>query len=258
MPRKRTSQATSRPASIHDEQKRIERDVFTSFCVASGLPCIPDSLRQPSPPAPDILVTLEGMGEVWFELTDISPEAEILRRNVLNQIPGALLEYVEALPADLRRGFDTKYSNALIFPSMTGLHGSRDLCKHVPAVVHALLSLPDGFEGSVAEEGVNLPPTTVSLCVYRGDNIRGPAFSSIGASFLPRLNIAALTNKFSKAYVASGRCELLAWIADGAMFHKEDREEIPRVVASGISSSPFDRVWVYELASGHLERFDRV
>ncbi|WP_331611635.1 hypothetical protein [Povalibacter sp.] len=203
------------------------------------------------------MVTIEGMGEVCFELTDISPEAEIRRRNVLHRTSDAFLECLDELPAETQRIFDAKYSNAVIFPSMVGLRGDRDLRRRAPDVLRTLLSLPDGFEGSVAEAGIDLPPATISLCVYRTDHTQGPAFSSIGASFLPRLNIAALSNKFSKTYAVSGRCELLAWIGDGGIFHEEDKNEIPAVIASAIGNSPFDRVWLYEPASGYVQCFAR-
>lgn len=241
----------------HEEHKRVERNVFEAFCAASGLTYLPGSLRQLAPPAPDILVTIDSVGEVGFELTDISPAAEILRRNVLHRTSDALLEYLAELPIEMQRAFDAKYANALIFPSMIGLRGDRDLRKHAPEVVQTLLSLPDGFEGSVAAAGIDLPPATISLCVYRDDHIQGPAFNSIGASLLPRLNIAALSNKFSKTYTVSGRCELLAWIGDGGMFHEEDKNQIPTVIASAIGGSPFDCVWLYELGSGGVQRFER-
>lgn len=256
MPRPRNPQLATK-ISNHEEQKRIEREVFDRFCVASGLVYLPGSFRQPPPPAPDILVAIEGVGEVHFELTDISPEAEIRRRNVLHRTSDAFLECLDELPVDTQRIFDAKYSNAIIFPSMVGLRGDRDLRKHAPEVLRTLLSLPDGFEGSVAEAGIDLPPRTMSLCVYRTDRSQGPAFNSVGASFLPRLNIAALSNKFSKTYAVSGRCELLAWIGDGAMFHEADKTEIPMVVTSSIRDSPFDCVWLYEPASGRVERFQR-
>ena len=71
------------------------------------------------------------------------------------------------------------------------------------------------------------------------------------------LSDLALSNKFSKTYAVSGRCELLAWIGDGAMFHEADKTEIPMVVTSSIRDSPFDCVWLYEPASGRVERFQR-
>jgi hypothetical protein len=243
--------------SNHEEQKRVEQEVFNAFCDVAGLTYQSGSFRQLSPPAPDIAVTIEGVGEVFFELTDISPASEIHRRNVLHQTPDAFIEHLNELPIETQRAFDAKYSNAIIFPSMGGLKGARDLRRHVPAVFHALMSLPEGFEGSVANAGVSLPPATLSLCVYRADHLRGPMFNAIGGSFLPRLNLDALLNKFSKSYVASGRLDLLAWIGDGGMFHEEDKVEIPKLIASGIASSPFDCVWVYEMASGFVRRFER-
>lgn len=256
MERARNHQLSTK-ISNHEEQKRIEREVFDRFCEASGLAYLSGSLRQPLPPAPDILVFIEGLGDVHFELTDISPEAEIRRRNVLHRTSDAFLDCLDELPVETQQIFDAKYSNAIIFPSMIGLRGDRDLRKHAPDVLRTLLALPDGFEGSVAEAGIDLPPATISLCVYRTDHIHGPAFNSIGASLLPRINIAALSNKFSKTYTVSGRCELLAWIGDGGIFHEEDKHEIPGVIASAIGNSPFDRVWLYEPASGYVQQFGR-
>lgn len=242
----------------HEEQKRIEREVFDAFCLASGQTYLPGSLRQPPPPEPDILVTIEGLGDVCFELTDISPEAEIRRRNILHKTPDAFLRYLRQLPIERQRAFDEKYSNAIIFPSMVGLLGGRDLAKHIPAITNILISLPDGFEGSLAEAGIDLPPATISLSIYRADSIKGPAFNSIGASWLPRLNISALSNKLTKTYPASVRCELLAWIGDGGVFHDEDKNEIPKVIKSTIVDSSFHRVWLYDTASGHVQSFDRI
>jgi hypothetical protein len=65
--------------SAIDFKREHELRTFQQFCDAAALRIVPDTVRQPDPPAPDLIAELEGNGRVAFELVRLNDPDQLTR-----------------------------------------------------------------------------------------------------------------------------------------------------------------------------------
>lgn len=80
-----------------DWKRDHELRTFDHFCAAAGLQIVPGSIRQPDPPAPDLIADIEGDESVAFELVRLNNDDQLTRLNLMHQTPRFLASEFAAL-----------------------------------------------------------------------------------------------------------------------------------------------------------------
>lgn len=235
------------------DQQRFEREVFEAFASVAPLNVIPDTIENRSPPEPDILCEIEGLGRVGFELTELIDQNFMARLNLMFKTKEHLSKYWRSELTDAEcDAFKNKYANALIHVVyVEGVSLSRRISIS-PALFKALIGLPEGQEGTNLRGEKTLSGRVREVRVRRGDLV-GPIVDVDSFGWLGDPTYDALSKKFEKKYECDYPIELLAHIEtdllppNGAWIAAADE------AVTQLSNSPFTRLWVFDRTDGTIK-----
>lgn len=234
-----------------NNQANHELSIFSSFVMATKLAVTPNSIQKRQPPEPDILCSIEGRGDVAFELVEIVDESMARRDSDALRLRRVLFETYQNYLEEKRRAFFSRYGHCSIHVAFEENASYRDRAVAAPAVLDFLLCVAQPITGQIrfvehrenAEqiyrsgtftrgEGyvyVTFPQfknrTPVVLLkrdspilnsvewvnIYRGSHLQGPLFGVDATGSFGECALDAIQKKFEKKYSDAVPIALLAF-----------------------------------------------
>lgn len=235
------------------ERADRELEVFREFAVAAGFATSGECGEKRKPPEPDILFRNAAGEYTAFELVELLDRDYGNRVGLLVGTKTALRTYYEALPANERKEFKRKYSNALLYFRFPDALTFKRRRAAFPKIFARLLALPDGFAGDAFEDDANFEGVLDGVSVSRG-RLTGPIFDPESVGWIGDPTVPAIQTKFSKRYETEHPIELLAYIEINPMFPDEvwisDLEEFLTAHSHPI---PFRRIWVFHAGKNEVK-----
>lgn len=239
--------------SAIDFKRDHELRTFRQFCDAAALKIVPDTIRQPDPPTPDLIAELEGEGRVAFELVRLNDPDQLTRLSLMQQTPQFLQTEFGALPLDQRADLTAKYRDGIITIHFRGPVDLGLRRKALPFIWATLAVQPVGFSGKVDLWDLGAPDAVELIWVNRGKTVDDvPYFKTQTAGYVLPLVADRIGEKLQKRYQCTEPLDLLAYIHWGELAHANAADEIAAVVNRHLSGSQFRQVWVYEGLLGQV------
>ena len=227
-------------------QAERERDVFEAFAEAAPFSVLPDSIESRSPPEPDILCEIEGIGKVGFELTELIDQSYMARIGLLFKTKQLLTNYWKnELDIEDSSLFSKKYKGALLhfeYPPDSKLKERKSVAK---IAFTKLLKLPDNSSGEVLKNDTDLAPILNWVNISRLD-LAEIIVDTSSYGYLGDPTAPAIKKKLKKKYKCNYPIELLAHINWGIMPHEEVWLASAQQASSQIFMSPFRKIWVFD------------
>jgi len=224
-------------------QQNDEREIVEKFLQKAGIKIQPNGIQLLEPPSPDVLCTLVGGETLAFELTEtVDPN---LARN-LDLSVSVMRNYFDNMASydieKLRKNFD----NADLYFKFNDETSKSSFRQLLPSLFQVLLKCSSGMEGDIKKE--SLPDGVKQISIKRGAYIGGPMFNASGlALYVADQTIERISDKFSKQYKCDCPIELL--VHNRVQSLPPDILWLPDVrefVAQRLSSSSFQKVWVFD------------
>jgi hypothetical protein len=240
---------SARPV-LHTKQAR-ELSTFERLAPLIGWKVVRGSIQQPKPPEPDILCTVEGVGQVAVELVSLDDEYTNLRlanwRGTRGAWQRALSQWPEAEEAQLRNDMRNAYIT-VNFAEDLGVKGRAEAFHVMQAV---LLGLP-GFKGEITAETLHNPKGFQGAKLWRNDFESGPHFQAPSVSNWSGPQVEKIIEKLTeKTYAPVAPMELFAYSPynepDGAV---GSIDAIQAAVAAHMPKSKFRRVHIFHAGFG--------
>jgi len=237
----------------HRKKAARERRIFRSFAGAAGYEVKLPSLRSGKRDSePDITCRLASGERVAFELAEILDEGFGRKFGDTMKLKVELDRGLRGSSAPFQRSFNRQYSDALIgidFRSDTSLR-RRKLA--IPAILNNLAGLGPRAEGEFFPKQRGIDEIIRVVRVFRG-GFKGPVFAPVGAGAMGDPVRETIEGKLVKAYRTKLPLELVVYY-DLQIQHpgREWRGEIGVLVAQGLVSSQFRRIWVFSLTSREI------
>lgn len=230
--------------ALNDYKAREERGIFEVFAVSAGLRFEPNSLLQPDPP--DILCTLDGLGEVAFELVQLDGEEELSRMSHLRASESWWAEVARDLIPDIRGKHGNAQIDVIFQP---GAH-QRVRRKVFAQMAAQLCGLPDTFTGELFESAT--PTSLKSARLRRFDIDDGPKVAEVSGSRSVGVDLTRIDKKIDHYKDGWGvRTELLAYSRWGMPFSDQDTGAENYLVGR-FPAGIFSRAWIFELTSRRI------
>jgi hypothetical protein len=195
-------------------QQQEERDAFDRFVSIGGLAVVISSIRlgDVQKSEPDVVCTVDGLGEVGFELTEIVENDFMQTRSIWQKVDQTLRDELQKLPPPTLAAFQAKYANADIGVSFDHKQTEKTMIAAIPSVLTLLHSLPSGVVGAI--EASNLTGGIVDkIRITRLSASLGPViYAQHPGGWLGDVTAHRIGNKLGKNYSASPvRRELIAY-----------------------------------------------
>ena len=231
------------------DQRQVERTVFREFAAASPLAIDNDTIENRDPPEPDIVCEIDNHGVVGFELTELIDRGFMARTDLMAKTQEHLAQtWKTKLPVRETQEFQRKYSDTLlhfVFGS-NARRRQREGC--ILEILHALVCLPDGFEGVTLQNDPNFLPVLEEVRIGRGQ-LTGPILDVDSGGWLGDPTESAINNKLSKTYECSYPIELVAYIDLNLLPPEAAWMSAADDAAGKLSESQFERIWVFDRSS---------
>ena len=229
-------------------KQAIERRTFEALAPLIGWQIVPDSIKQPSPPQPDVLCEVVGHGPLAVEL--VALDASDTRRRLTNMFTtrAAWEDAISRWPASVRQELQIELRNAYISLNFANEAGSRDRAALLRTVQEFLLGHA-GFSGEIDPEDIGAPQGFHGAKVGRFDVSDGPHISAPSGAYWQPPQVDKITEKLpDKTYEPVAPLELFAYAThdepDGAV---GSLETIEATVAEHLPASMFQRVHLFHL-----------
>jgi len=222
-------------------KKEIESKVFKEFAKHHPAKFELASLRNVSPPKPDIEINRQDGKIMAFEISEILDEAMIRKLQSSVIIEKLCAEYYRKLPSGQNKVFSKKYSNSFIcitFEKNTTLNQRRRI---IPSIFDFLLSL-----ASIQRE--NIPSNLnkiVQKIVIENSASSNPVFGVNSWGTIKHPLIERIRDKFSKKYEITHPTELLLFYNLQPVAHEFIFNYACRYAQTHIRESKFQRIWIY-------------
>jgi hypothetical protein len=223
-----------------------ERSIFVRFCAAAGFQIVRGTLRQPDPPAPDVIVELNGAGRIAFELVRLDDSEELMGYNLLQQAIPLIDEEFDALPIETRSVLVKCFANAEITIEFRHTATVVERRRALPLLWNALLKLADRANGQLALHGQAEKKVITFLFVARAELKARPRFISSALGYPLPIRVERVTAKLKRKYDCCEPLELLAYQEIGQLSYRRDEESLRVAIDRHIQLSQFRRVWIYE------------
>jgi len=234
---------------VTDRHTAKELAIFNRFAVASGLAIVQDSVEKLPPPEPDILCNVVGLGDVAFELVELIDEDLAGRSFGQLRLKSMFEESFETCAPSIKAALLSTIGNALVHVTFANV-GLRQRQSSVVDVFNFLRTIDSDCEGTLTPE--SLASTVESIRVARLD-IVGPCFDVDAVGCFGDPTLGSIQGKWSKRYETPHRRELLAYYELQPELPNELwRPTLESFLQQHWSSSPFQRLWVYDCATRRI------
>lgn len=242
----------------HDNRtKRLERLVFEHFVSAAELQTVADTLHQPPPPEPDILVNIVGRGFVAFELGRLNGKTEAHRNTTMDWAAEEFETEVESRDPASRIAINAFLADARIMVAPRDGHPNRELRSAARWVVDCILRSEPDFDGNLETHFPGIPDVLAYAQVLRYADVflpGAPRFNMMTGGYAQRANFHTLEEKLLGQYTSAAPIELVAYMDRSHFAFSGETEEATRLIADLGSSSVFQAVWLYEALLGRATR----
>ncbi len=232
-------------------QISAELTTFNRFVDVCPLDIDPASIESRDPPEPDIACRFVESGEeVAFELVEVIDSDWASLMFGQSRETAALRNAYESAPGEMRSALLERFSNALIYVAFRALAAASQRKPAVEHILHGLLDLPPDYRGNWRPEtGSDLSKTVRAITVSRG-GFEGPVFDVEAASSIGDPTLERIRGKWAKSYETPRPIELLAFYElQPTTPESWWKPAIDSFLQSAWSSSPFRRVWLFDVGS---------
>lgn len=230
-------------------QAETERAIFLEFAPVCGLPISLESVENREPPEPDIVCSIDGRGIVGFELTELIDSGFMQRLNLMAKTKMHLSSaWRTELTEDQVSGFESSFGNALLNFVYEPQANLMQRQKPTIQALLMLLELPEEFEGTALRNVKNLSPLT-EVSVRRGQFV-GPILDVESAGWLGDPTAPAIRKKLNKTYECAYPIQLLAYIQIDLLPPGDAWTTSVDEAARALSSSQFEKIWVFDRSEG--------
>jgi hypothetical protein len=204
-------------------------------------------MEKRNPPEPDILCSIDGVGEVAFEVVELIDES--LARRTWDQLKliSKFKAGCDALQTEQIAAVRSRVGNALIHVTFEDSARFNTQVGAIDSVFEALSAVDSTFEGELRRQMA--PELSSAVRSIRINRIRseGPFFDVDAGGSLSDPTVGSIRSKWAKVYTTPHPMELLAYY--------ELQPELPDILwrptlesflSGNWSSSRFRRVWVYD------------
>ena len=229
-----------------DPQAQRELAVFRAFASACPLPIRPESIAKQEDPGGDIICTIEGEGEVLFELTEIVDQGGARRAADQDMLQPYLTdEWLQLSAAD-------RSKLAGIHVAVTFYEAASKTAKKKAAsqIVDCLRQLPPLFVGRVtAPEAAKQVVKAVQVRGWLDQEM--PSFHVASAGNPREMTVEAIARKVSIPYGDSRPIELLGYAYRVRVRDLWERE-LAQLLEASFDASPFRRIWLFDQNSNRI------
>lgn len=236
-----------------DRHKIKEITIFKAFAKVCDLPIRLDSIEKINFPHPDIQCEVSGTGPIAFELVEIIDRnfANTLGKQIATQ--KKLSEYHSDVPNEIRKPFDTMYSNALISIRFNNSCTLRQRIKLFPIIFDHLLTLDEQFDGDTFENTQECRDKLFGISISRG-RFNGPLFDSAAGGSIGDPTVSAIRSKFEKKYESKYPLHLLGYIDLNPMFSEDIWiTSVKDFVKASIQKCQFEKVWIFDFRRNEIK-----
>lgn len=229
-------------------KEAVELRAFQALAPLIGWEVLPDSIRQPEPPQPDILCEVRGRGPMAVELVAIDASDTRLRLTNMFRTPDAWCSAMAGRPRAEREALQADLRDAYITVHLDNELGIRDRAALLHVLHDFLLEHPH-FNGEVTEEVLGTLQGFHGARVGRFEITDGPHVSAPSGAFWQAPQVEKIAEKLrDKEYKPVAPLELFAYAThdepDGAV---GALETIQAVVAQYLPGSLFRRVHLFHV-----------
>lgn len=227
-----------------DRQAPGELTVFRAFAQACPLPIKPESIAKRDPPEPDILCTVDGQGEVGFELTEVVDPG--LARHFYSGLD--LKRQLYDLYRQLPPAEQEKIHGRSVYVEFHQQPSARARERLLPEILHWVARQPADFEGNLVIPASS-QPVVRQVRIWPAPQLILFDVRSRGGEHRP--TIAAMESKLWKDFGREPPVELLAYSSIQVLDLPSERwfGDLDDMLNERLEPSPFRRVWVFNYAS---------
>lgn len=138
-----------REAMNKNRQTRHELETFANFVEAAKLSVMAASVQKRPEPEPDILCSIEGQGDVAFELVQIIDKSMARRDSAAARLRQMLRDTCKNYPEEKRAAFLSRYQDCLFHIAFEEEAPYRDKADAVPTVLDFLLFSDEPITGEI-------------------------------------------------------------------------------------------------------------
>lgn len=238
-----------------DHKRSHERRVFERFCRAAGFSIVPGTLRQPAPPAPDITVTLVGLGKVSFELVSLDDNEERKASSTLHTATAFIDTEFARAPAEKRRSLQDRYSDAEITIEFLTSSSRTDRIKALAGLWDILELQNRSVHGRLDISALDQPPAIRSVWICRVEPRLTPKFRTFSLTITRPVDPDRIIDKLSRHYACDSPLDLLAYKQVGELAFIDDVNRLTAAVVTYLPTSAFRNVWAYECMTHRVHGF---
>ncbi|CAB1055350.1 hypothetical protein D1BOALGB6SA_83 [Olavius sp. associated proteobacterium Delta 1] len=226
-------------------QAKTELRIFRSFAEVCELPIDVMTIEKREPPEPDILCKINDGGTITFELTELIDRGFANMIGKQNDTKTRLDNYYFDLPMDMKKDFDSLYSDAIIFINFNNSISMRQREMLFSNIFNNLLGLESGSEGNFLKDDPQYRGKFRWITISRGVN--GPIFDTVPAMSIGDSTTSVIESKINKNYLTEYPLHLLAYIDLNPML--PDHIWLPKIekfLANNLKNSDFEKAWIFD------------
>jgi hypothetical protein len=236
---------------MDDRKADYERAIFKLFLKASSLRVARSSIEPRQPPEPDLCCTI-GNRRVAFELVEAIDPRFAGGASESNRQIAVMQAFFDQQSLATRRALRASLGNAWIWVLFAD-GNRREREKSIPGLFEFLATLTVDALGDYEIGAEYDCPCVPSVTIMRSDDIRRPRFDvtyvrSVGDPLLTRVK-----EKWQKSYQTPYETQLLAFYnMQTSRLAQLSLKEVEEFVRDNWSTSPFKRVWVYDVGKAKI------
>ncbi|WP_138927747.1 hypothetical protein [Verminephrobacter aporrectodeae] len=239
-----------------DSDSEREIRIFKELASVAKLILVPNTVRHPVPPAPDIECQVQGAGLLAVELVALDSENTHTRLANMHATLDCWKDAIKTWGPTEQERLRCSCENAHLSISICNDAGKRDRTRIMKSIQEQLLKKPDNFIGELDLESSSDKCKT-SVTVFRGDDIVcGPRIFAPSGYEWQMPQICKIKQKLvDKTYKTSDPMDLFAYsIHDDVDSHIKSMAMIDRCVKRYLARSQFRRVLVFNSRPTRLQR----
>lgn len=227
--------------------KRTELEVFEKFSRHYPVKLDMSTVREVSPPKPDIEINECKGRKIAFEISEIIDEGFISRVNSKLTVKSACDDYYKKLDEKFKKEFNKKYSNYLIYIIFHESSSLKNKINSIPLLFNYLINL-QSIENRHMPNNLTICKVVKKIRFTKG-KYSEPYFDVCDVGGIGDPIVARLKDKLKKHYETDAHSielilyydfqpELLKrWIDEGCNYAQKE-----------INNSIFYRIWIYSFS----------
>ena len=229
-------------------KEQVERRIFEALAPLVGMDVVPESIRQLTPPAPDIECETRGSGPKAVELVALDAPHTRMRLENMRTTQESWNRAFALRPPTEREALNARCGDMFLSVHFDEAAGARDRSRLMQLIQDRLLNLPPGFSGELFDD-FDAPAGVDWARVGHGNVKDGPHIVAPSAGYWLPPQLDKIQEKLTaKTYRTHAPLELFAYSRhDEVDGHVDGLAAIEGCIKKHLPGSQFAHVSVFNL-----------